>query len=96
MNRFTYLIVTIVTTIIGSFAMAMTKAMEQSGDSSGSAFSVMFLLAGAAYIVATFHRFKNAGINPWWALTGLIPLVTLGTWLVAIFTKPTTIEVSQS
>ncbi len=92
MKRLTYLIVTIITLVIGSVALQMMKVIESSGDISNAyaLFSLILLVMYLLYIIATFYRFKNASINPWWALTGFIPLVTVGTWLVALFAKPKT------
>ena len=90
MKRVTYLIVTMITLVIGGVALQMMKAIENTGDATGanSVFSLILLVMYVLYIMATFYRFKNTNINPWWALTGLIPLVTVGTWLVALFAKP--------
>ncbi len=90
MNRLMYLGVTVVTTLVASVSMQMTKVIEQSGRTSDEAvlFSVALIIAYIVYMVATFYRFKNAGINPWWSLTGLIPLVTIGTWIVGLSRKP--------
>ena len=90
MKRLTYLIVTIITLIIGSVSLQMMKAIERSDDITGaySVFALILFVMYILYIIATFYRFKNTSINPWWALTGFIPLVTVGTWLVALFAKP--------
>ena len=98
MKRLTYLIVTIITLVIGSIALQMMKAIESSGDLSGAytVFSLILFVMYILYIVATFYRFKGTNINPWWSLTGLIPLVTVGTWLVALFAKPKVVLVEDS
>ena len=90
MKRLTYLIVTIITLLIGSVSLQMMKAIERSGDITGtySVFALILFIMYILYIIATFYRFKNSNINPWWALTGFIPLATVGTWLVALFAKP--------
>lgn len=90
MVRLVYLVVTIVTLLVGSFSLSFIRALERvdNAGTSSSVFVLIFFVSYIVYIVATFYRFKNAGINPWWALTGFIPLVTIGTWLVALFSKP--------
>ena len=97
MKRLTYLVVTIITLVIGSIALQMMKAIERSGDMTGasSIFALILFTMYILYIVATFYRFKNTNINPWWALTGFIPLVTVVTWLVALFAKPKNILVED-
>lgn len=37
----------------------------------------VFLGFAAVGIIATFHRFKNIGMNPWWCFLFAIPLINL-------------------
>jgi serine/threonine protein kinase len=66
---------------IGAFiGLAVVSAFTASGDSNLSGPLLSLLLLPAFY-----YRLKNTGMNPWWCLAGLIPLVGWYIWFRCLF-----------
>lgn len=72
--------------VVAPFAYAVTTTLQAGGGAQTAGDWILLMAVGLLVVAIAWARLKDAGINPWWSLLMVVPLVSLLVAGVCIWT----------